>query len=107
MSGVPLITLNNGVEIPQLGFGVYKIGPDETVDTTLSAFEVGYRHVDTAQMYGNERQVGEAVRKAGLGRDEVFVTSKLDNDSHAPADALAAFDTTMRELDLEWLDLFL
>ena len=107
MPGVPLIRLNNGVEIPQLGFGVYKIGPDETVDTTLIAFEVGYRHVDTAQMYGNERQVGEAVRKSGLGRDELFVTSKLDNDSHAPTDALAAFDTTIRELDLEWLDLFL
>jgi 2,5-diketo-D-gluconate reductase A len=107
MPSVPLLTLNNGVEIPQLGFGVYKIGPDETVDTTLIAFEVGYRHVDTAQMYGNERQVGEAVRKSGLDRGEVFVTSKLNNDAHAPDDALAAFDQTMRELDLGWVDLFL
>jgi 2,5-diketo-D-gluconate reductase A len=107
MPGVPLLTLNNGVEIPQLGFGTYKIGPDATVDTTLVAFEVGYRHVDTAEMYGNERQVGEAVRRSGLDRSEIFVTSKLEDGAHAPDDALAAFDRTMRDVDLEWLDLFL
>ena len=84
MPGVPLLTLNNGVEIPQLGFGTYKIGPDATVDTTLVAFEVGYRHVDTAEMYGNERQVGEAVRRSGLDRSEIFVTSKLEDGAHAP-----------------------
>ena len=107
MPGVPLLTLNNGVRIPQLGFGTYKIGPDATVDTTLVAFEVGYRHVDTAEMYGNERQVGEAVRRSGLDRSEIFVTSKLEDGAHAPDDALAAFDRTMRDVDLEWLDLFL
>jgi 2,5-diketo-D-gluconate reductase A len=107
MPGVPLLTLNNGVRIPQLGFGTYKIGPADTVDATLIAFELGYRHVDTAEMYGNERQVGEAVRRSGLDRDDVFVTSKLNDGAHAPADALAAFDQTMRDIDLEWIDLFL
>jgi 2,5-diketo-D-gluconate reductase A len=107
MPDVPLLTLNNGVEIPQLGFGTYKIGTEDTVDTTLIALEVGYRHVDTAEMYGNERQVGEAVRKSGLDRSEIFVTSKLNDGAHAPDDALAAFDQTMHDIDLEWLDLFL
>jgi 2,5-diketo-D-gluconate reductase A len=107
MPGVPLLTLNNGVEIPQLGFGTYKISQDATVDTTLLAFEVGYRHIDTAQMYGNEGQVGEAVRKSGLDRGDVFVTSKLNDGAHAPDEALAAFEQTMRDIDLEWLDLFL
>ena len=66
----PTVTLNNGVEIPQLGFGVFQIPPDQTVDATLAALEVGYRHIDTAQMYGNEKEVGEAVRRSGLPRDE-------------------------------------
>ena len=66
--GVPTITLNNGVEIPQLGFGVFQIKPDETVKATTSALEIGYRHIDTAQMYGNERQVGIAVRESEIGR---------------------------------------
>jgi len=107
VSTVPMITLNNGVEIPQLGFGVFQIALDETVEATLAALEVGYRHIDTAQMYRNEAQVGEAVRTSGIPRDEVFVTSKLNNGNHAYDDALAAFDTTMETLDLGYLDLFL
>ena len=79
MTDVPEITLNNGVGIPQLGFGVFQIDPAETRQATLTAFEVGYRHIDTAEMYGNEKEVGEAVRASGLDRSEVFVTSKLNN----------------------------
>jgi 2,5-diketo-D-gluconate reductase A len=107
VSEVPTITLNNGVEIPQLGFGVYLIPPADTVAATLSALEVGYRHIDTAEMYGNEKQVGEAIRASGLDRGEVFVTSKLDNGYHAYDDALRAFDTTLRALDDDHVDLFL
>jgi 2,5-diketo-D-gluconate reductase A len=104
---VPSITLNNGVAIPQLGFGVYQVTPAETVEATVTAFEVGYRHIDTAQMYGNEKQVGEAIRTAGLDRDDVFVTSKLNNGFHAYDDALKAFDGTLAALDSDFVDLFL
>jgi 2,5-diketo-D-gluconate reductase A len=107
MTGVPTITLNNGVEIPQLGFGVFQVAPEETRDATLAALEVGYRHIDTAEMYGNEKQVGEAVRASGIDRDEIFVTSKLSNAYHAYDDALKAFDETLDELGFDYLDLFL
>ncbi|MBF4462968.1 MULTISPECIES: aldo/keto reductase [unclassified Rathayibacter] len=104
---VPTITLNNGVEIPQLGFGVFQIDPAETKDATLAALEVGYRHIDTAEMYGNEAGVGEAVRASGLDRSDVFVTSKLNNGFHAREDALAAIDSTLAELKFDYVDLFL
>ena len=104
---VPDITLNNGVKIPQLGFGVFQIDPDETRAATLMALEAGYRHIDTAEMYGNEKGVGEAVRDSSLDRSEVFVTSKLDNGSHDHDDALKAFDQTLAELGFDYLDLFL
>jgi 2,5-diketo-D-gluconate reductase A len=104
---VPNIALNNGVDIPQLGFGVFQIDPSETVKATLTALEIGYRHIDTAEMYGNEREVGQAVRESGLDRGEVFVTSKLDNGFHAPDDAMRAFDATLRALDIDYLDMFL
>jgi 2,5-diketo-D-gluconate reductase A len=107
MSAVPSITLNNGVTIPQLGFGVFQIAPAETRQAVLTALEVGYRHIDTAQMYNNEKQVGEAVRESGVDRDEIFVTSKLSNRYHARDDALGAFDQTMKDLGLDHLDLFL
>lgn len=107
MTAVPDITLNNGVKIPQLGFGTFQIPQEDTRETTLAALEAGYRHIDTAQMYGNEKEVGQAVRDSGLDRADVFVTSKLDNGAHAYDDALAAFDRTMEDLDLEHLDLFL
>ncbi|MDF6066380.1 aldo/keto reductase [Streptomyces sp. NPDC048209] len=107
MASVPAITLNNGVEIPQLGFGTFQIPPQETRETTLAALKAGYRHIDTAQMYGNEEEVGEAVRDSGLDRGDVFVTSKLDNGAHAYDDALRAFEGTMEKIPLDYLDLFL
>lgn len=107
MNNVPEIILNNGVRIPQLGFGVFQIKPSETVEATLRALEVGYRHIDTAEMYGNEKEVGEAVRRSGLPRGDVFVTSKLGNGKHAHKDALDAFERTLEDLGFDYLDLFL
>ena len=104
---VPSIELNDGTRIPQLGFGVFQIPPDETVEAVATALEAGYRHIDTAEMYGNEREVGEAIRASGLDRDEVFVTSKLNNGSHRPDDARRAFDGTLAELGFDHVDLFL
>ncbi len=107
MTDVPTIALNNGVQIPQLGFGVFQIQPEKTRDATLAALEVGYRHIDTAQMYGNEKEVGEAVRASGIDRGDIFVTSKLNNSFHAYDDALGAFEGTLEALDIDYLDLFL
>ena len=107
MASVPTITLNNGVQIPQLGFGVFQIEPADTREATLAALEVGYRHIDTAEMYGNEKEVGQAVRDSGLDRGEVFVTSKLNNGFHARDAALRAFDQTLADLGFDYLDLFL
>ncbi|GAA1719845.1 aldo/keto reductase [Isoptericola hypogeus] len=104
---IPSLTLNNGVAIPQLGYGTYKLPPQDTRDLVLAAFEAGYRHVDTAQMYRNERQVGEAVAASGVPRDELFVTSKLNNAFHAYDEAHAAFDRSLDDLGLDHLDLFL
>ena len=107
MASVPNITLNDGSQVPQLGFGVFQIDPAETKDATLTALEVGYRHIDTAEMYGNERGVGEAVRESGIDRGDIYVTSKLNNGFHARKDAIAAFGRTMDTLGLGYLDLFL
>jgi 2,5-diketo-D-gluconate reductase A len=112
MTNVPTITVKNGtagggVEIPQLGFGVFQIKPEQTADAVAEALKVGYRHIDTAQMYRNEAGVGQAIRESGLDRDEVFVTSKLSNRFHDPDDALAAFDRSLDILDIGVLDLFL
>ncbi|BBY41156.1 oxidoreductase [Mycobacterium mantenii] len=107
MSKVPTIELNDGVGIPQLGFGVFQIKPDETAAAVKTALEIGYRHIDTAEMYGNEKQVGQGIREAGLDRGDVFVTSKLNNGFHQPDDARRAFDQTLKALDSDYLDLFL
>jgi 2,5-diketo-D-gluconate reductase A len=107
MATVPTITLNNGIEIPQLGFGVYQVPPEETRDAVQAALEVGYRHIDTAEMYGNEKGVGEGIRASGVPREEVFVTSKLNNGFHAHDDALKAFDGTLEALGSDYVDLFL
>ena len=107
MNEVPTITLNNGITIPQLGFGVFQIAPEGTRAATLDALEVGYRHIDTAEMYGNEMGVGEAVAASGLDRSEVFVTSKLNNGFHARDAALRAFDGTLEALGFDYIDMFL
>jgi 2,5-diketo-D-gluconate reductase A len=104
---VPNIPLNDGNTIPQLGFGVFQIPPKETAQAVAKALEVGYRHIDTAEMYGNEAEVGQAVRTSGLDRGEVFVTSKLNNGFHRPDDARKAFESTLQELKFDYLDLFL
>ena len=107
MNVVPSMKLNNGVEIPQLGFGVFQVRPEDTVEAVTTALRVGYRHIDTAEMYGNEKQVGEAIARSGLDRSEVFVTSKLNNGAHAFDAALAAFDGTLAALGTDTIDLFL
>jgi 2,5-diketo-D-gluconate reductase A len=107
VASVPSISLNNGVEIPQLGFGVFQIPPDETAKATTTALEIGYRHIDTAQMYGNEREVGRAVHESGIPRDEVFVTSKLNNNRLERDDILRSFDTSLTDMGFDYLDLFL
>jgi 2,5-diketo-D-gluconate reductase A len=107
MTSVPDIELNDGRTIPQLGFGVFQIPPAETAQAVGAALEIGYRHIDTAQMYGNEREVGEAVRASGLDRDEVFITSKLNNGFHRPDDARRAFEGTLDALGFDQVDLFL
>ncbi|BBY02377.1 aldo/keto reductase [Mycobacterium seoulense] len=107
MSNVPTIELNDGVRIPQLGFGVFQIKPDQTAAAVKTALEIGYRHIDTAEMYGNEKQVGQGIRDAGLDRAEVFVTSKLNNGFHKPDDARRAFDQTLKALESDYVDLFL
>lgn len=107
MSQVPTIKLNDGVNIPQLGFGVFQIKPDETAAAVKTALEIGYRHIDTAEMYGNEKEVAQGIRDAGLDRGDVFVTSKLNNGFHQPDDARRAFDETLKKLDSDYVDLFL
>jgi 2,5-diketo-D-gluconate reductase A len=107
MDSVPTLALNDGHTIPQLGFGVFQIPLSETAPAVSLALEVGYRHIDTAEMYGNEAQVGEGIRAAGVARAEVFVTSKLNNGFHRPDDARAAFRQTLADLQFEYVDLFL
>jgi 2,5-diketo-D-gluconate reductase A len=107
MSAVPTIELNDGRTIPQLGFGVFKIAPADTAAAVTCALEIGYRHIDTAEMYGNEKEVGEAVRGSGLDRADVFVTSKLNNGFHEPDEARRAFAQTLSDLGLDYVDLFL
>jgi 2,5-diketo-D-gluconate reductase A len=103
----PSITLNDAKAIPQLGFGVFQIPPPETRRAVMDALEVGYRHIDTAEMYGNELAVGEAVRASGLDRSEVYITSKLSNAFHRPEDARRAFEGTLEALGSDYVDLFL
>jgi 2,5-diketo-D-gluconate reductase A len=107
VSTAPTLTLNDGNEIPQLGFGVFQIPPPDTAEAVRTAFETGYRHIDTAEMYGNEAGVGDAIRDSGLSRDEVFITSKLSNACHHPDDARKAFEHTLTALGSDYVDLFL
>ncbi|MCU4183222.1 aldo/keto reductase [Acidiferrimicrobium sp. IK] len=104
---MPDIKLNNGVTIPQVGFGVFQVKPAETVEVVTTALEAGYRHIDTAAMYGNEKEVGQAIAASGVDPAQVFVTSKLNNNAHAFDDALKAFDATYAAIGKEQLDLYL
>ncbi|MET8362212.1 MULTISPECIES: aldo/keto reductase [unclassified Micromonospora] len=104
---IPDISLNDGTTIPQLGFGVFQIEPKDTVAAVTTALKTGYRHIDTAEMYGNEAEVGEAIRMSGLDRGDVYVTSKLNNGFHLPDDARKAFDSTLAALKMDYIDLFL
>lgn len=103
---IPVTVLSNGIEIPSLGFGTYKV-TENIAPIVTSALEVGYRHIDTAQMYGNEAEVGQAWTSFGVPREELFLTSKLDNPNHAPADARASFERTLSDLRTDYVDLFL
>jgi 2,5-diketo-D-gluconate reductase A len=107
LSAAPEINLNDGNNIPQLGFGTFQIDPGDTAEAVSKAIEIGYRHIDTAQMYGNEREVGEGIRASGLERGDVFITSKLNNSFHEPEDARESFDETLSELGYDYVDLFL
>ena len=104
---VPTLKLHDGTTIPQLGFGVFQIPPQETKQAVLQAFELGYRHIDTAQMYQNEAGVGEAIAESGLSRDEIYVTTKLNNGFHRPEDARRSLDESLDRLGLDQVDLFL
>ncbi|WP_151084168.1 aldo/keto reductase [Nocardioides cynanchi] len=106
-NSVPNVTLNDGREIPQLGFGVFQVPPDQTQQTVETALEVGYRHIDTAQMYGNEAEVGAAVAAADIPRDDLWITTKLNNGFHRPDDARRAFGESLDRLGLDQVDLFL
>jgi 2,5-diketo-D-gluconate reductase A len=104
---IPDILLSNGQTIPQFGFGVFQIPPADTARAVTTALEAGYRHIDTAEGYGNEKEVGEAIDGSGLDRADVFITSKLNNGCHLPDDARGAFDRTLGALGSDYIDLFL
>jgi 2,5-diketo-D-gluconate reductase A len=107
VTAIPEVMLNNGQRIPQLGFGVFLIPPAQTEAAVTHALKAGYRHIDTAEGYGNEAEVGQAISKSGLSRAEVFVTTKLNNGAHQPDDARRAFDGSLKALGTDYLDLFL
>jgi 2,5-diketo-D-gluconate reductase A len=104
---IPDVMLNNGQRIPQFGFGVFLIPPGQTTAAVTSALDAGYRHIDTAEMYGNEREVGQAIAASGVDREEVFLTTKLSNDAHEPDEARRAFGASLAALGTDYVDLFL
>lgn len=104
---VPTLKLNDATTIPQLGFGVFQVPPEDTKATVLKALEIGYRHIDTAQMYGNEGGVGEAIAESGLAREDLYVTTKLNNNNHRPEDAKRSLGESLELLGLDRVDLFL
>lgn len=107
MTDVPTVTLNNGVEIPQLGFGVFKVPPEVTAGVVTEAIAAGYRHFDTAQMYGNEREVGAAIARSEIDRSGFFVTSKLSNQARGFDAAISGFEESLDRLGFETIDLYL
>lgn len=107
MATVPTLALNNGATIPQLGFGVFQVDPAQTAPAVATAIEAGYRLIDTAALYGNEEGVGEAIAKSGVPREELFITTKLGNPDQGYDPALAAFNTSLSKLGLDYVDLYL
>ncbi|MDY5601525.1 MAG: aldo/keto reductase, partial [Schaalia hyovaginalis] len=103
---IPNAVLPTGAPIPVFGFGTYKV-TNGVYETVSSALALGYRHIDTAQMYGNEAEVGRAIADSGVRREELFITSKLDNGNHEPAAARASFEKTLADLRTDYVDLFL
>jgi 2,5-diketo-D-gluconate reductase A len=106
-ANVPTVELNNGVRIPQFGFGVFQIPAEETAGTVRTALDAGYRHIDTAQMYRNEDGVGAGIADSGLAREDVFVTTKLANDAQGHDNAITALEGSLRRLGLDYVDLYL
>ena len=104
---MPKVTLRDGVDIPQLGFGVFQVPPEDTAEVTTRALLTGYRHIDTAAAYQNEAAVGQAFKASGLDRDEVFITTKCFNDSHGYEQARKAFQASLDNLELDFVDLYL
>ena len=100
-------TLSNGVEIPQLGFGVFQIPPEETKDVVKKAIEVGYRHFDTAQAYFNEAEIGEAIKESGIAREELFITTKVWVSSYGYEETKKAFQESLDKLQTDYVDLYL
>ena len=106
-SPIPTLALPTGSPIPVLGFGTYKVAPEDTYDAVSQALEVGYRHIDTAQMYGNEAEVGAALEASGIARKDLFVTTKVDNSNHEPERAAASIRRSLEDLRTDYVDLLL
>ena len=104
---IPTLTLPTGAPIPVLGFGTYKIAPDDTYEAISRALNIGYRHIDTAQMYGNEAEVGAAIETSEVPRDEIFLTTKVDNSNHEPERAAASIQRSLNDLRTDYVDLLL
>ena len=106
-SPIPTLTLPTGAPIPVLGFGTYKVAPEDAYDAVSRALEIGYRHIDTAQMYGNEAEVGAALEASGIEREQIFLTTKVDNSNHAPERAAASIAQSLEDLRTDYVDLLL
>ncbi|WP_427016299.1 aldo/keto reductase [Pseudarthrobacter sp. P1] len=107
MTGIPTITLNNGVAMPQIDFGVFQVPDEETTAAVAAALDAGYRSIDTAAIYGNEAGTGRAIAESGIAREDLFITSKLWNADQGYEETLAAFDASLATLGLDYLDLYL
>ena len=106
-SPIPTLTLPTGAPIPTLGFGTYKVAPEDAYDAVSRALEVGYRHIDTAQMYGNEAEVGAALDASGIPREQIFLTTKVDNSNHEPERAAVSIARSLEDLRTDYVDLLL
>jgi len=107
MLHVPTVTLNDGHHIPQLGFGVWQVSTDDIITSVAKALEVGYRHIDTAAIYGNEEGVGQAIAESGIPREDLFITTKLWNSEHARHLVIPAAEESLKKLGLDYVDLYL